>query len=102
MAMVALRQRRRLRRISPILWTIGIRDIFLRNSTQIDNRIRNTIRPSERYYHSSFPPMACAVIERYVAAAIAHQGTGVESVNQLERGKLVAARGAGEGLGDTG
>ena len=40
------------------------------------------------------------MIENYVSAAIAHQVTSIKGVDQLEGGKFVAPRGAGERFRD--
>ena len=68
-------------RVARVIRPIRIRHVFLGHGTKIHDRVRNTIRPSERDDNPTLPKTSSAVVESDVAAAIAHQGPGVEGVD---------------------
>lgn len=96
-------QRGSLCRIARVgFWIIGVGNIFLRHGAEINDSIRNTICAPKSDYDTPAPVVLCAVVQSHVAAAIAHEGAGVEGRDELEGGEVGAAAGAGEGVGDAG
>lgn len=90
---------------SPVRGVVGVGDILLRHGTQIDNRIRNAIRPPKGDEDSpGYISMKTllGVVENDVTTAVAHQRACIEGRDQFIGREVGATRSALEGRLDAG